>query len=99
MEHDTRELKKTLAELYAAQPLFLDRLPYTQEFDDMMARLTHSFPDVTNRQVWLLLLNMRKVDRILPRKTSKKVHVTPGGRGNPVKGPPLPAGPSLSEMV
>jgi hypothetical protein len=104
------KLKKVLVGLYDAQPLFLDRLPYTPEFDTICqvaytqcAPPTVGTPPVPAREwqrtVWITLLEMRKSDRMLPRKTSKKVHVTPGGKGNPVKGKPLPAGPSLTDIV
>lgn len=91
-------VKKALAEAYANQPLFLDRLPYSPEFDQIMTIVENQFPEVTWRQGWNLLLEMRKSDRTLPRKTTRRVRVTVG-KANPPKRTPLPPGPSLSEMI
>jgi hypothetical protein len=62
-----------LAKLYAKQPLSLDRLPYTPQFDeivDAFGRHRSGLKGTTHGDVWAALSNLRKSGRLPKRARS-----------------------------
>lgn len=60
-----------LASLYAEQRWPLDKLPYTDEFDDMLEKFCdHSEQVISARDFWRLLVRLRK-DGHFPNKTAR----------------------------
>ena len=63
-----------LVRLYCEQPLFVDRLPYTAEFDAIILAYNdkHQNNPTTHQELWRRIVNLRKA-RKLVRKSDKAV--------------------------
>ena len=76
MQTATEKLKELVCKLYAEQPLSVDKLPYSDEFDHLhiqcMTQLEGCQIAITERSVWLTLMACRK-DGSLPRKSDKRI--------------------------
>ncbi len=70
---DQPELIDLLCSLYEQQPLSVDKLPYTKEFEGIYSKLLSENGSATTRLwLWTLLMQLRK-DGTLPRKSKRKV--------------------------
>lgn len=61
------EEKSKLAALYELQPLPVDRLPYTPEFDAMVSAYNETRPEggkLSHQRVWEALVGMRKAMKL-----------------------------------
>lgn len=60
-----------LARLYNEQPLGIDKLPYTKEFDEIVKSYKKTFNEGSAQELWSTLVNLRKAKKLL-RKTRSK---------------------------
>lgn len=58
------ERDQSLVEAYEQMGRTLDDLPYTQDFDRLVARVQHDFPEMDERQIFQRLSNLRKAGRL-----------------------------------
>lgn len=63
-----------LVRLYCEQPLFVDHLPYTPEFDVMVTDYNgkHQNDPTTHRELWRRIVSLRKAKKLV-RKAKKVV--------------------------
>lgn len=71
------KVETILVQLYEDQPLFVERLPYTEEFDRLFRDFVNLIMFLTDKifaqhDVWELLLAMRKQGK-LPNKVKETV--------------------------
>ena len=60
-----------LSSLYNEQPLGIDKLPYTKEFDEIVKSYKKTFKEGSAQELWSTLVNLRKAKKLL-RKTRSK---------------------------
>ena len=63
-----------LVRLYCEQPLFVDHLPYTPEFDVMIMAYNdkHQNDPTTHQELWRRIVSLRKAKKLV-RKAKKVV--------------------------
>jgi hypothetical protein len=64
-----------LVRLYCEQPLFVDHLPYTVEFDVMVVAYNkkHQIDPTTHQELWRRIVGLRKAKKLV--RKAKKVKV------------------------
>lgn len=68
---DSNKKISYLSRLYNEQPLGIDKLPYTKEFDSIVKNYKNTFKEGTAQELWNTLVNLRKSKKLL-RKTRSK---------------------------
>lgn len=66
-----------LVRLYCQQPLYVDFLPYTPEFDEMIAAYNdkHQNDPTTHQELWRRIINLRKAKKLV--RKADKIKETP----------------------
>lgn len=60
-----------LVRLYNEQPLGMDKLPYTSEFNKIVKNYRTTFGEGSANELWRTLVNLRKSKKLI-RKTRSK---------------------------
>lgn len=77
------QLSVKIAELYAAQDVLVEHMPYTKAFDDLFDVLVLDKSDLTKHQLWEHMLYLRKRGRLETKikKTESKKNEAVGIKG------------------
>jgi hypothetical protein len=77
-----RQVEDRLVELYDAQPVGCDHLPYTIEFETMHRAVALSTElSMDRHDTWETFLYLRKAGRLRPKEKARKADVLDRGPG------------------